>query len=123
MLHHVTGDGEHWDLMLEAGDVLATWRLATPPSASTGTIDAHHIGDHRKAYLDYEGPISGDRGHVRRIDRGTYFTVERSADRWIIEMNGSLCYGRYLLSRKPNTPAGSWSFGAHSASAADRGMA
>ena len=27
---------------------------------------------HRLHYLDYEGPISGDRGEVRRVDRGEY---------------------------------------------------
>lgn len=28
--------------------------------------------EHRRLYLDYEGPISGDRGSVRRVDAGTY---------------------------------------------------
>lgn len=104
--------------------MLSTWRLATvPPSAAGPPIDAHQIGDHRKAYLDYEGPLSGDRGAVSRLDRGTYETIERAPDRWLINLDGNLCRGRYLLARRPNTPPESWSFGTHSASVGDRGMA
>ena len=62
----------HWDLMLEAGEVLRTWRLSRPPETSGATIDALAIGDHRKAYLDDEGPVSGGRGSVKRWDAGEY---------------------------------------------------
>ena len=54
----------HWDLMLEAGDVLRTWRLAAPPGADQ-PIGATATFEHRLAYLDYEGPISGGRGQSR----------------------------------------------------------
>lgn len=37
-----------------------------PPSAFT----AERIPDHRRRYLDFEGPISGGRGSVRRIAEG-----------------------------------------------------
>jgi hypothetical protein len=60
----------HWDLMLEAGDVLQTWRLAAPPAAQP--IEATALGDHRRIYLDYEGPVSGKRGQVRRWDAGLF---------------------------------------------------
>ena len=50
----------HWDLMLEAGDVLQTWRLANPPTPGCA-IDATALPDHRLTYLDYEGPVSGNR--------------------------------------------------------------
>ena len=61
----------HWDFMLEAGDVLKTWRLAAPPRPGTA-VAAEPSFDHRPAYLDYEGPISGGRGTVTRWDTGTY---------------------------------------------------
>ena len=61
----------HWDLMLEAGESLRTWRLRSQPEAE-GEIDAEELGAHRLAYLDYEGPISGGRGTVTRWDHGTY---------------------------------------------------
>lgn len=62
----------HWDFMLEAGDVLKTWRLARMPAQAGESIPALRLGDHRLAYLDYEGPVSGNRGEVQRRAAGTY---------------------------------------------------
>src|SRR5262249_42830737 len=62
----------HWDLMLECGEVLKTWRLAEAP-AQGQTVRAEAIADHRKLYLDYEGPVSGSRGKVKRWDGGFYW--------------------------------------------------
>lgn len=64
----------HWDLMLEAGPILRTWRLASPPHSGEA-IRAVAMFDHRLHYLDYEGPISGNRGRVLRWERGT-FTIQ-----------------------------------------------
>lgn len=61
----------HWDLMLQAGEVLQTWRLAEAPTLGC-TVEATALGDHRLAYLDYEGPVSGNRGVVRRWDGGVF---------------------------------------------------
>jgi|SRR6516162_9422757 hypothetical protein len=68
----------HWDFMLEVGDVLQTWRLPTAPAANA-EISAEKIFDHRLMYLDYEGPISGDRGSVTRWDAGSYEIVEEKS--------------------------------------------
>lgn len=59
----------HWDLMLEAGESLRTWRLAAPPQVGTECA-AQALGHHRLMYLDHEGPVSGNRGSVRRWDAG-----------------------------------------------------
>jgi DNA polymerase Ligase (LigD) len=67
----------HWDFMLEAGGALRTWRLARPPEMAGAIIDAVALADHRLAYLDYEGPVSGGRGSVKRWDAGHY---EHEAD-------------------------------------------
>jgi hypothetical protein len=69
VLEHVRTEGTHWDLMLESGDALATWALAVPPDTRQ-PIAAEQLPDHRLAYLDYEGPISGGRGDVSRWDHG-----------------------------------------------------
>ena len=61
----------HWDLMLETGGVLRTWRLLEEP-APGAAVRAERLADHRTMYLDYEGPLSGDRGHVVRWDAGTF---------------------------------------------------
>jgi hypothetical protein len=60
----------HWDLMLEAAGSLRTWRLAAPPSAAA--VQAIPSFNHRLAYLDYEGPVSGGRGRVVQWDSGCY---------------------------------------------------
>ena len=61
----------HWDLMLEAGGVLRTWRLLSEPGPGR-VVWAERLADHRIAYLEYEGPVSGGRGSVARWDYGTY---------------------------------------------------
>ncbi|NLE37995.1 MAG: hypothetical protein GX621_08225 [Pirellulaceae bacterium] len=77
VLQHDCPRGLHWDLLLEAGTVLTTWELAQPPDAP-GPIDAKRLADHRLAYLDYEGPVSADRGVVERWDAGTYSIIRQS---------------------------------------------
>jgi hypothetical protein len=61
----------HWDLMLETGLSLRTWALDEEPQPGK-TIQAEALTDHRLAYLDYEGPISDNRGDVHRWDVGKY---------------------------------------------------
>jgi hypothetical protein len=63
--------GTHYDLMLEVGSVLRTWKLAQPPAAGVRQR-AEPSFDHRPFYLDHEGPVSGNRGQVKRWDAGTY---------------------------------------------------
>ncbi len=70
ILHH-DHPFPHWDLLIEAGAVCRTWRLLDDP-AGPGPWRAEPIADHRLHYLDYEGPVSGNRGHVTRWDRGTW---------------------------------------------------
>src|SRR5262245_39858353 len=52
--HRVTAS-DHWDLMLEMGDVLATWQLTCPPeklNTAGAQAEVRRISDHRKLYLD-----------------------------------------------------------------------
>lgn len=68
----------HWDFMLEQQGSLRTWRLRQPPAAGL-VLEAEPLPAHRIAYLDYEGPVSGDRGTVQRWDRGE-FSIEEFTD-------------------------------------------
>lgn len=61
----------HWDFMLEQAGVLKTWRLDFEP-VSNKWITATPLPDHRIEYLNYEGPVSGNRGEVTQWDAGTY---------------------------------------------------
>jgi DNA polymerase Ligase (LigD) len=86
----------HWDFMLESADVLRTWRLSSPPLAALH-IPAELLGDHRIAYLDYEGPVSGNRGTVQRWDAGTFQWEEDLPGRVIVRLSGQRCNGIVLL--------------------------
>lgn len=61
----------HWDLLLEEGFSARTWRLLRRPCPGE-PIAAEPLPDHRLTYLNYEGLVSGDRGHVKRVIAGTY---------------------------------------------------
>ena len=105
----------HFDLMLEAEGALRTWEILALPiswlvpvgqAPRTGgskvgptSTPAKKLADHRLAYLDYEGPVSGDRGHVSRFDAGTLTTVSKSADEWIVALSGQRIRGQLQLSR------------------------
>ncbi|QDU90305.1 ATP-dependent DNA ligase [Pirellulimonas nuda] len=71
-------DGPHWDLMLERDGVLVTWSLLELP-APEEAVAATRLADHRVAYLDYEGPVSGDRGEVSRVAQGELVWSKYSA--------------------------------------------
>jgi hypothetical protein len=91
--------GVHWDFMLECGQVLRTWALAEQPRSGQ-TIQARPLPDHRLAYLEYEGPISRDRGEVKRWDRGTYTLLEQHDDRLALRLEGHTCRGTVTLTRE-----------------------
>jgi hypothetical protein len=82
--------------MFEADGVLTTFALDTLPAdlrevfgndfasfAASNEVTADKLPDHRLAYLEYEGPVSGDRGTVRRLDRGEYTAMTQSTFRII----------------------------------------
>ena len=106
ILHHVVAGGEHWDLMLEHGGVLLTWQLAREPvDAASLPIPATRIADHRSAYLEYEGPISGDRGKVVRVDHGIVNFERLTGRSCQVELLGERLKGRFCLVEE----GGEWS--------------
>ncbi|MEM8665929.1 MAG: hypothetical protein AAGG48_00330 [Planctomycetota bacterium] len=80
VLHHeVTAafqrsDQHHFDWMFEqGGEALQTWSTSPLESFDDPVIlPVLQLADHRIRYLDYEGPISGDRGVVTRVLTGTF---------------------------------------------------
>ena len=72
--------GSHWDLLLELDNgELLTWQIASLPDLKSLTqslkITAKRLKNHRSVYLEYEGPISGNRGSVQRLASGVYKAV------------------------------------------------
>lgn len=71
VLHHVGYRHPHFDLMIETapGSTLMTWRCADWPVVAGDEVV--QLADHRRDYLTYEGPVSNNRGDVKRIAGGT----------------------------------------------------
>jgi hypothetical protein len=73
LLRHDLPDGSHhFDWMLARDDhgPLLTFRLDRDIGLDPGPFQAAPIGDHRRVYLEREGPVSGNRGTVSRIACG-----------------------------------------------------
>jgi hypothetical protein len=104
ILEHDHPRGRHYDFMLEVGDVLRTWSLAEPP-ASGVEQPAELLPDHRLAYLDYEGPVSGDRGAVVRWEMGTYRLIEQGDQAMVVELRGRKVSGTASLTRETHDPS------------------
>lgn len=86
----------HWDLFLEAGPVLRSWRLLAPLQPGI-PVPAERIGDHRLLYLDYEGPVSDGRGNVTRIDAGSFEWLSDSTGELLVILSGARYVGRLRL--------------------------
>lgn len=77
-----SGRADHYDLMIERPakngtdetradrdeSSLMTWELSR--TLAVGVLEARRLPNHRVFYLDFEGPISNDRGHVQRVQAG-----------------------------------------------------
>jgi hypothetical protein len=81
--------------------------LACPAIAVSNAVVAEQLGHHRKAYLEYEGTVSGDRGRVHRIDSGTYCVRTKSPEFWRLELEGTVVHGTITVEQESSKPA-SW---------------
>ncbi|MEZ6138341.1 MAG: hypothetical protein R3C53_25945 [Pirellulaceae bacterium] len=84
----------HWDFMVETADLLLTFRLDRLPQDGTTAILAERLSDHRQRYLDFEGELSNDRGHVRRVAKGNYQLVDSANNLLILALNSTWFTGQ-----------------------------
>ena len=112
VLRHDSPTGVHWDFMLQCGEALRAWALQEEPVADEPgrNIEAVALPDHRTAYLDYEGPVSGDRGQVERWDFGNYRDVETGNQRITADLEGRKLAGRATLVFTGDEVQGRWKF-------------
>ena len=96
--------------MLEEDGKLRTWQLdqlptgwaealGTPPG-DQATVNALPLPDHRLIYLEYEGPLSDNRGTVSQCDAGNFQTTRREEQLWEFELAGSKITGCARLTCK-----------------------
>jgi hypothetical protein len=94
--------------MLETGGVLRTWALAAEPCMGR-EIGAEALPDHRLAYLDYEGEVSGGRGRVFRVDQGEYETQHEAPGVLTVRLIGVRYVGHLELRKvSGDNPTQSW---------------
>lgn len=90
VLEHTLPDGSrHFDWMIERLEPgterrLCTWRTEHRPDVA-GRFRGERIGDHRAAYLEFEGELSENRGRVVRLASG--------AAAWRHRDEGRICVG------------------------------
>ena len=92
----------HWDLMLESNDELLTWRLLEQPGIDREIV-AERLPNHRIAYLDYEGPVSGERGSVSRWDQGKFEILKNKTECLTARIQGKRLAGRVVISQHPDS--------------------
>jgi len=86
----------HWDLFLEAGTALRSWRLLAEPGPGK-EVPAEPNATHRLLYLDYEGPVSVGRGSVRKWDAGTFDWITDDEERTVVKFQGVRLTGECLI--------------------------
>jgi hypothetical protein len=86
----------HYDVMFDTGETLRTWALEFPPDAPDDQ-PAQQLSDHRRNYLTYEGPVSGNRGSVTRWDEGEYQIQADTEKAFVVDVQGRRLYGRIAI--------------------------
>lgn len=109
--HVVADDAWHYDWLIEPapGGRLITFRVHEPIHEAGGhAFDGERIGEHRRVYLDYEGPLSGDRGSVERVAVGRCRVERDSPD--LLDLWADWGRGAARLVGSPRAGGADWSF-------------
>lgn len=102
VIHHHITQPDHYDLMIDRGESLQSWQIPSPllPDLLAGReIASLRIQDHRRGYLDYQGPVSCDRGRVEILDTGEYTLGTESPPSLTITLSGRIFRGTLIISR------------------------
>lgn len=110
VLHHTgwPGHTDHYDLLLQQAEgrddndrVLKAYTTLEDIFPAAGSL-LRANEDHRRLYLDYEGPVSSGRGNVRRIDSGP-IQWDSTAEQLRFTIGGTKLSGTYLLKSKQSS--------------------
>ncbi|MDH3583819.1 MAG: hypothetical protein OER86_06355 [Phycisphaerae bacterium] len=87
-----------------AGDharALRAWRLQVPPWqwSQYRIFPLVPLDPHRRRYLNYQGPVAGDRGQVWRVDCGTVVVSPEPGSCWLLRVELKHFRGRLRLHR------------------------
>lgn len=98
ILYHARGEpsDSHFDWLFEvdAAGPLTTWACDQPVSGAVASeLPCRELASHRRAYLDYEGAISGGRGVVSRWDHGFYQLISADSSSFRVRLSGHRLQG------------------------------
>jgi hypothetical protein len=109
----------HYDVMFDVGEALWTWAVDRPPDVVPAQ-PALRLADHRRDYLTYEGPVSGNRGEVTRWDEGDFEVVRDDGEALVFGVQGRRLRGTIQIAadgrfsyapgtwQAPATPKSPW---------------
>ena len=99
VLRHDAIPEPHFDLMFEpdSDSPLLTWRSPRWPLQSGDYVQ--EMPEHRRIYLDYQGPVSNGRGYVTRVHAGRYRSDAKDSARF----EATLEDGSALILRRDNS--------------------
>ena len=103
----------HWDFRLEVNGVLKSWAVPKVPPRKVGVKRlAVQVADHKKSYAKFEGEITSGygKGTVKIWDKGTYTLVEKTKDKYLVDLKGTKLKGKYYLVKFLKSGPKNWLF-------------
>lgn len=97
----------HFDLFLESQGTLMTWELSSLLTSQNKQV-VRRLANHRLLYLDFQGPLSNDRGTVKLIDSGSLEWVTLESERLIARINGQALAGLLTLTSDTSSTDDVW---------------
>ena len=97
----------HFDLFLESEGTLMTWELTSLLTTQNNQV-VRRLANHRLVYLDFQGPLSDDRGTVKLVDTGSLEWVTLESERLISRINGQTTDGILTLTSEGSSINDVW---------------
>jgi DNA ligase D-like protein (predicted 3'-phosphoesterase) len=102
----------HWDFRFEDKGVLKSWAVPKEPSKETGKKRlAIQTEDHPLEYAKFKGKIPEGQygaGKVEIWDKGKYELLEKTKDKFTLDLKGKKLKGKYFLTKFKTAGKKSW---------------
>jgi hypothetical protein len=97
--HTRENESVHWDLMLDNGNELETYRIDTQPENLRGkSIQIVKIFNHDRKFLTYQGSVNKGKGRVEIADRGEFSLLKEKSGIQEIQLHGQILNCKLTLS-------------------------
>tara|TARA_B100000131_G_scaffold273587_1_gene275078 strand:+ start:3104 stop:3457 length:354 start_codon:yes stop_codon:yes gene_type:complete len=88
----------HYDFLVQYGEECLTWKIFQLPKKKGTSVEIINQHNHRLIWLfEKEAELSKDRGHVKRIDYGSYVNQgkELNNEEFSLVLDGQLMMGLF----------------------------